>query len=89
MVDPTLVQGFTDFRPRTVERPPRAGEDWKVRFGIEDKPGSAAAAAGEDVFLGEQFIDGEWRPLEPVRGIPGVQQRVVWLARDDIRATRP
>lgn len=32
-VDPTLVEGFRSYRPKTIERPMRAGKDWEVDFG--------------------------------------------------------
>lgn len=33
VVDPTLVEGFRSYRPKTIERPMRAGKDWEVDFG--------------------------------------------------------
>lgn len=33
VVDPTLVEGFRSYRPKTIERPMRAGKDWEVNFG--------------------------------------------------------
>jgi hypothetical protein len=72
VVDPTLVTGFRDYRPVTIERPMRAGDDWQVRFTTVGQ----RASAGESIFLGEQYIGGKWEPLEELKGIEGVSQSV-------------
>lgn len=91
VVDPTLVAGFRDYRPLTIERPMRAGEDWQINF----KPDSSTSQVaqmfgrrwktvgdhhmhdpGESVFVGEQRIGGKWEPLEELKGIEGVSQGI-------------
>ena len=88
VVDPTLVQGFTDFRPRTVERPTRAGEDWKVRFGIEDEPGPLGAA-GEERLPGRAVRGWRVAAAGAGEGHPWRAAAPVRLAQDDSQATRP
>lgn len=33
VADPTLAEGFRSYRPKTIEKPMRAGKDWMVDFG--------------------------------------------------------
>ncbi len=91
VADPTLLQGFRDYRPLTIEKPMRAGDDWQVRFTPQFASSDVSQmfgrrwktvgqdhmhAPGESVFLGEQYVDGKWQPLEQLKGIEGVSQGV-------------
>jgi hypothetical protein len=53
VVDPTLVEGFRSYRPKTIERPMRAGKDWEVDFGPTSDYETVTRRGG---FLGLQKI---------------------------------
>ena len=72
VADPTLVRGFKDFRPKTIERPAQADDSWQVRF----RDIGGMGRPGESVSLGEQFLNGEWQTLGDEPGSPGVRKRL-------------
>jgi hypothetical protein len=79
VVDSGLAAGFREYRPKLIEKPQRAGDDWEVRFqkgGFLGRGRPKMGKAGEDIFIGEQRINGEWEPLESIPGTEGVSQRL-------------
>lgn len=79
VADSGLADGFREYRPKLIEKPQRAGDDWEVRFekgGFLGRGRPKMGKAGEDIFVGEQRINGKWEPLESIPGTEGVSQRL-------------